>query len=504
MRAARSSPPPHAWVKLWKHHAAQPEADEINAVASGAEASRGWRATAARSRPSGSSPKALQILHEASGGVRARRAPDRGCRLGRLAAHGSRDAQHTAPPATRRSGRRRDGFPSRRLLRGARPALRARRRREDVAPHRPHRRRAPAASASAPQRGPGCCPARRSRSRTSTRTSRRRRSAVTQPGTLVVIMGTSICHILLGDASSRSVEGMCGVVEDGVVPGLFGFEAGPVGGRRHLRLVRRALRAAAGTTSWRSDAARTCTTCSKSRRRRSRPGESGLLALDWWNGNRSVLVDADLSGLLVGMTLATRAAEIYRALIEATAFGTRVIVDAFERAGVRRRPDRRLRRPARAEQAADADLRRRARPRDRGRRVAAGARARRGDVRRRRGGRVRLDRRRGSADGGARPPRRTGRTTAAGTVYDALYAEYVRLHDLFGRGGDDVMKTLKRLRDETKDVPRLRRVATPRRSDRRLARLHRRDQVREAAISPRARSESSRHQRDVGVVLPIR
>ena len=59
------------------------------------------------------------------------------------------------------------------------------------------------------------------------------------------------------------------------------------------------------------------------------PGQSGVLALDWWNGNRSVLVDADLRGLLVGMTLATKAPDIYRALIEATAFGTRVIVDAF-------------------------------------------------------------------------------------------------------------------------------------------------------------------------------
>ena len=67
---------------------------------------------------------------------------------------------------------------------------------------------------------------------------------------------------------------------------------------------------------------------------RLRPGESGLLALDWWNGNRSILVDAELSGLLVGLTLATKPPEIYRALIEATAFGTRTIVDAFEAAGV--------------------------------------------------------------------------------------------------------------------------------------------------------------------------
>ena len=61
-----------------------------------------------------------------------------------------------------------------------------------------------------------------------------------------------------------------------------------------------------------------------------KPGESGLLALDWWNGNRSVLVDVDLTGLLLGATLATRPEEIYRALIEATAYGTRVIVDTFQ------------------------------------------------------------------------------------------------------------------------------------------------------------------------------
>ncbi|MBC7317539.1 MAG: ribulokinase, partial [Chloroflexi bacterium] len=67
---------------------------------------------------------------------------------------------------------------------------------------------------------------------------------------------------------------------------------------------------------------------------RLKPGESGLLALDWWNGNRSVLVDVDLTGLLIGATLGTKPEEIYRALIEATAFGTRVIVEAFEAHGV--------------------------------------------------------------------------------------------------------------------------------------------------------------------------
>jgi len=65
-----------------------------------------------------------------------------------------------------------------------------------------------------------------------------------------------------------------------------------------------------------------------------KPGQTGLLALDWWNGNRSILVDVDLSGMMLGMTLATRAEEIYRALIEATAFGTRQIIEAFESKGI--------------------------------------------------------------------------------------------------------------------------------------------------------------------------
>ena len=149
---------------------------------------------------------------------------------------------------------------------------------------------------------------------------------------MVLIMGTSICHILLGDEPAL-VEGMCGVVEDGVVPGLFGFEAGQS--------------AVGDIFAWFADegvppeyheaAARQGTDVHavlEAEAAALRPGESGLLALDWWNGNRSVLVDAELSGLLVGLSLATKAPEIYRALLEATAFGTRVIVEAFADAGV--------------------------------------------------------------------------------------------------------------------------------------------------------------------------
>ncbi len=158
-------------------------------------------------------------------------------------------------------------------------------------------------------------------------------ATVTEPGRMVMVMGTSICHMVLGDHKAI-VEGMCGVVEDGILPGLFGYEAGQSGGGRHLRLVRRQPRAAASIHARPSARASTCTRCSSERPPRSRPGESGLVALDWWNGNRSILVDVDLSGLLVGATLATTAPEIYRALIEATAYGTRMIIESFESSGV--------------------------------------------------------------------------------------------------------------------------------------------------------------------------
>jgi len=189
-------------------------------------------------------------------------------------------------------------------------------------------------------------------------------TTVTVPGTLVMIMGTSNGHLLLGD-ELVDVEGMCGVVEDGIVPGCFGYEAGQSAlGDIYGWFTKRAVppeyheAARARGVDVHDVLAEEAAAL--------RPGESGLLALDWWNGNRSVLVEADLRGLLVGMTLATRAPDIYRALIEATAFGTRVIVEAFEKAGLPVDAHRRLRRPARPQPVRDAGVRGRHRPRDRG------------------------------------------------------------------------------------------------------------------------------------------
>jgi L-ribulokinase len=183
-----------------------------------------------------------------------------------------------------------------------------------------------------------------------------------------------------------------------------------------------------------------------------RPGESGLLALDWWNGNRSVLVDADLRGLLVGMTLATTAPEVYRALIEATAFGTRVIVEAFESAGVR--VDEIVACGGLPERSGllmqiFADVT--------GRDFAVAASRQAPALGSAMFGAVAA----GAAVGGYDSivdasihmahlgDDRFRPIAAHRPVYDELYGEYVRLHDLFGRGGDDVMRNLKRIQQRT-------------------------------------------------------
>ena len=219
-------------------------------------------------------------------------------------------------------------------------------------------------------------------------------------------MGTSTCQLVLGDRLALA-EGMCGVVEDGIVPGLLRLRGRAVGGRRHLRLVHPHRRAARGP---RAGAARRHRRPPRPRTRRAPragPARPGLLALDWWNGNRSILVDVDLSGLLLGATLATGPADIYRALLESTAFGTRAIIESLDAAGVA--VDRIVAcggSPG-AQRPADAAHRRHHRPRGRRGRVEPGARRGLGDVRR---GRGRMPRT-GATTRSRRPPRRwPGRT----------------------------------------------------------------------------------------------
>lgn len=135
-------------------------------------------------------------------------------------------------------------------------------------------------------------------------------------GIMVKIMGTSTCDILAGDASLPDIPGVCGMVPGSVIPGMIGIEAGQSAVGDLFHWCARQLHGGPDAHADLSErASRLC------------PGESGLLALDWNNGNRTVLVDPRLTGLLVGQTLHTSAADIYRALIEATAFGARKILD---------------------------------------------------------------------------------------------------------------------------------------------------------------------------------
>ncbi|WP_096438639.1 ribulokinase [Alteribacter populi] len=155
---------------------------------------------------------------------------------------------------------------------------------------------------------------------------------VVDEGKLVMAMGTSICHMLLGKEEVE-VEGMCGVVEDGIIPGYYGYEAGQSAvGDIFGWYVDQAVPKYIHDES--EQVGKSVHTLLEEKASELKPGESGLLALDWWNGNRSVLVDTELSGVMLGYSLLTKPEEVYRALLESTAFGTRVIVDAFHNNGV--------------------------------------------------------------------------------------------------------------------------------------------------------------------------
>jgi L-ribulokinase len=273
---------------------------------------------------------------------------------------------------------------------------------------------------------------------------------VTQPGSLVMIMGTSICHMVLG-TGRQMVEGMCGTVEDGIVPGLWGFEAGQsaVGDifawffehavPDYIHREARKLKVSFASTLERRAAA-------------LKPGQSGLLALDWWNGNRSVLVDVDLTGVLLGMTLATKAEEIYRALIEATAFGTRTIIEAFESKGVEVKalvacgglPEKN-----KLLMQIYADVTgREIKLAEQLQTCSALGSAMHGAVAAGRAGGG-YDTITEAAQHMAHVQKLTYRPKAQNhAIYSRLFKEYRALHDYFGRGANDVMKRLKALKRE--------------------------------------------------------
>ena len=148
------------------------------------------------------------------------------------------------------------------------------------------------------------------------------------PNVLVKAIGTSTCDLMVAPLAKgiADIPGLCGIVPESILPGNFGLEAGQsaVGDILNwfVESVQPGGKEAGSHRSLTERAARLA------------PGESGLLALDWENGNRTILVDQRLTGLIVGLTLHSTPAEIYRALIEATAFGSRIIMERFQEYGV--------------------------------------------------------------------------------------------------------------------------------------------------------------------------
>ena len=435
---------PHAWVKLWKHHAAQPEANRINEIA--AERGETWlQRYGGKISSEWFFPKAWQILDE---DPEIYEAADRLIEAADWIVWQltGQETRNLCTAGYKAIWSKREGFPSPDFFEALDPRMWdivATKMMSEISPLGARAGGLTEEMAQATGLRPGTAvsignvdahvsvPA----------------ATVTEAGRMVMIMGTSTCHMVLGD-EPVIVPGMCGVVEDGIIPGLAGFEAGQSCVGDHFAwFVENLLPAdyqreadAAGLNGHQ---------LLESKAAQLKPGESGLLALDWWNGNRSVLVDVDLTGMLLGATLATRPEEIYRALIEATAYGTRVIIEAFEEHGV----------PVREIVAAGglpernqllmqiyADVT--------GRTLKVAGTSQAGCL----GSAMHAAVAAGAGAGGFDTIQDAARAMAelkevayvpdpaAQAVYDDLYAEYLTLHDHFGRGANDVMKRLKRIK----------------------------------------------------------
>jgi L-ribulokinase len=435
---------PYAWVKIWKHHAAQPEANQLNEIARqrgekwldlyGGKISSEWLI-----------PKIWETLNKAP---EVYEAADRYIEAAdwivlRLTGEEKRNSCTAGYKAI---WNKRAGYPSDDFFAALDPRLR------NVVEKKLSRDIYPLG-----QRAGGLTP------EMAELTGLRAgiavpvgnvdahvavpASTVVEPGRLVAIMGTSTCIMVLGE-KERIVEGMCGVVEDGIIPGFFGFEAGQSCVGDHFAWLVETCVPPAYHEEAKSRGLNVHQLLEE-KAAEQRPGEHGLLALDWWNGNRSILVDVDLTGLLVGATLATRPEDIYRALIEATAYGARVIIEAFERSGVAVNeivacgglPGRN-----KLLMQIYADVT--------GREIRIAGTEQSGAFGSAMFATVAAGKAAGGYDTIFETTKRMARLQdvvyrpgpAHKAVYDQLYAEYLTLHDHFGRGANDVMKRLKALR----------------------------------------------------------
>lgn len=151
-------------------------------------------------------------------------------------------------------------------------------------------------------------------------------------GALLMSMGTSLCHIMVSEKEAM-VPGISGVVEEGILPGLYGYEAGQSAVGDIFQWFVENFPGAALESEAKAAGVNLFDMITKNAASLA-PGESGLIALDWWNGNRSLLGNSGLRGMILGLSLQTRPEEVYRCLVEATAFGARTILENFISHGV--------------------------------------------------------------------------------------------------------------------------------------------------------------------------
>ncbi len=270
---------------------------------------------------------------------------------------------------------------------------------------------------------------------------------ITKPGKMLMIMGTSTCHMVCG-SKEKIVPGTCGMVHDGILPGYIGFEAGQSCVGDHFEwfvnncvpedYTKKAKELGLNIHDYLTELAS-----------KLNVGQSGLIALDWWNGNRSVLVDADLTGLVLGCTLHTKPEEIYRALIEATAFGTRMIIDNFTKYGVE--VDEIY---AAGGIAQKNELLMQIYSDVTNRKIKIGASSQAAAVGSAMFGAVAAGKDRGGYDTIFEAADKMGKVLDKVympnkenvKIYDELYKEYEILHDYFGRGENNAMKRLKEIK----------------------------------------------------------
>ncbi|GAB3422130.1 ribulokinase [Flindersiella endophytica] len=430
---------PHAWPKLWKHHAAQPQADRVTSVAAargetwlpryGGKISSEWQFA-----------KALQVLEED---------PEVYARTDRWIEAADWIIWELCGEETRNvctagyKGIHQDGtYPSRDYLAALNPDFAGFVDEKLAHPLSPLGGRAGGLTAEAARwtgLSEGIAVAVGNVDAHVTAAS----AQAVEPGQMVAIMGTSTCHVVSG-AELSEVPGMCGVVDGGIIPGLWGYEAGQSGVGDIFAWF---TRTSVPGTYEREAGERGISIHDLLTEKASKQqvGEHGLVALDWHNGNRSVLVDHDLSGVILGLTLATKPEDQYLALLESTAFGTRMIIDTFATSGVpvdeiivsggllkntflmqlyadvTRRPLSVLtseQGPALGSAIHAA--------------VAAGAYP---DVRA-------ASAAMGKVERSVYVP-----NEQRADAYDALYAEYKELHDYLGRGGSNVLHRLRRIRN---------------------------------------------------------